>query len=84
MLCNDFYLCFSDKTSGKELMIEFRKLYRKQLTEATELDIHEETKAAELERLIMMWKRSEKRKQAYEEMERMEVCGVGVGSSLAH
>ena len=85
MLNNDFYLCFSDKRSGQELQRKSRKLRWKQFIDMPELDdAHAEEKAAELERLIALWRTSEKRRKTYEEMERMEVCSVVVlvGSSL--
>ena len=49
-----------------------RKLQWKEHIETPELDDQEEKKAAELERLITLWRTSEKRKAMYEEMEKME------------
>ena len=88
MLYNDFYLCFSDKSSVRELRRGPRQSHQIQLTETPELDDQsgkdqEEKKDAELERLIMMWRTSKERKSMYEEMEHMEVCVVGTGSSIA-
>ena len=78
MLYNDFYLCFSDKTSGKELQRKSRKSDWKQLFNTPDLDGEAEQRAVELERLISMWRTSEKRRKTYEQMEHMEVCRVVV------
>ena len=78
MLHIDFYICFPDKTSGKELQRKARKLHWKQYIDMPEVDDQAEQKAAELDRLITMWRTSEKRQKTYEEMEQMEVCGVVV------
>ena len=53
------------------------------MIEARRLDDQGQTKSAELERLIIMWRTSEKRKEMYEEMEHMEVCVIGFRGILA-
>ena len=50
-----------------------RKLRWKEFIETPELDDQDEKKAEELERLITLWRTSEKRSQMYKEMENMEV-----------
>ena len=50
-----------------------RKLRWKEFIETPELDDQDEKKAEELERLITLWRTSDKRCEMYKDMENMEV-----------
>ena len=61
------------QASGKELERKSRKLRWKEFIETPELDDQDEKKADELQRLITIWRTSEKRQEMYKDMENMEV-----------
>ena len=50
-----------------------RKLRWKEFIETPELDDEDEKKAEELQRLITLWRTSDKRREMYKDMENMEV-----------
>ena len=61
------------QASGKELERKSRKLRWKEFIETPELDDQDEKKAEELQRLITLWRTSDKRQEMYKDMENMEV-----------
>ena len=61
------------QASGKELERKSRKLRWKEFIETPELDDQDEKKAEELQRLITLWRTSDKRREMYKDMENMEV-----------
>ena len=67
------FLFYIHQASGKELERKSRKLRWKEFIETPELDDEDEKKAEELQRLITLWRTSDKRREMYKDMENMEV-----------
>ena len=66
------------QASGKELERKSRKLRWKEFIETPELDDQDEKKAEELQRLITLWRTSDKRREMYKDMENMEVVQYAI------
>lgn len=74
LICINIYPSF--QTSGKELKRKSRKHSCKEFIETPNQDDQDEQKAHEFQRLITLWRTSEKRKEMYKEMENMEVYNI--------
>ena len=72
-ICQYLVIFMEFQASGKELERKSRKLRWKEFIETPELDDQDEKKAEELQRLITIWRTSDKRREMYKDMENMEV-----------